>query len=83
MKKITVKNTRNSRAEIRFVTLACQFKSEITAELFGKEYNAKSIMSTMILEGAEEVVFMIDGPDEAEAEKAIKRYFRGQNNFVE
>ncbi len=78
MKKITVKNTRNSRAESRFVTLACQFKSEITAEVFDKEYNAKSIMSTMILEGADEVVLTIDGPDEAEAEKTIRGYYRGE-----
>lgn len=78
MKRITVKNTRKYKAERRFVTLACQFKSEIMAELFGKEYNAKSIMSTMILEGADEVVFTIDGPDEEEAIKAIRGYYRGE-----
>lgn len=78
MKKITVKNTRKYKAESRFVTLACQFKSEITAELFDREYNAKSIMSTMILESADEVVYTIDGPDEAEAIKAIRGYYRGE-----
>lgn len=77
MKKITIKNTRNYKAESRFVTLACQFKSDITAELFGREYNAKSIMSTMILESTDEIIFTIEGPDEEEAVKAIKGYFKG------
>lgn len=78
MKKIIIKNTRDHKTGNRLVTLACQFRSEITAELFGKEYNAKSIMSTMILEGADEVVFTITGPDEEEAEKAIRGYYRGK-----
>ena len=77
MKRFTVKNTRNYKWESRFVTLACQFKSDITAEVFGKEYNAKSIMSTMVLEGADELVFTIDGADEEEAEKAIRGYYNG------
>jgi len=78
MRKITVKNTREYKSESRFVTLACQFKSEITADLFGREYNAKSIMSTMVLEGADEVEFTIDGPDEEAAEKAIRGYYKGK-----
>jgi len=76
VRKFTIKNKRNYKDGSRFVAFACRFKSDVTAELYGREYNAKSIMSTMILESADEILFTITGPDEDEAEQAIREYFR-------
>ena len=78
MKKIEIKVTKYYKKEERFVTLACQFKSEIIAELYGREYNAKSIMNTLLIENADKILFTITGADEKEAEKAIKGYFKGE-----
>lgn len=77
MKKLQIKNTKCYKKEDRFVTLVCRFKSEITAELYGREYNAKSIMYTLLIESADEIIFTIEGEDEEEAVKAIKGYFKG------
>ena len=74
MKKIRLsKGTEHDIVDI--VALFCRYKSDVTAIVDGKEYNAKSIMSASVLKDSREVDITIAGVDEDQVEEEIKKYF--------
>ncbi|HLR73574.1 MAG TPA: HPr family phosphocarrier protein [Pseudogracilibacillus sp.] len=58
-----------ARPAAQFVQEANRFSAEIYLEKSGKRINAKSIMGlmTLALAKGEEVILIVDGPDEEEA----------------
>lgn len=67
------KNSKQRMGELIAITCCC--KSNISVLIKGEEINAKSIMKIPMLEGAEELGFIIDGEDETEAAEKIQAYF--------
>jgi phosphocarrier protein len=64
----------HARASARLTQIAGQFKSEVWVSRNGRRVNAKSIMGVMMLAAARgsRVVIETDGPDEAEAMRALE-----------
>ena len=69
MKKIHVKKNGWNGS---FVSSLCRFESRVTAIVDGKEYNAKSIMSSSRLMEADEMDIVIEGEDENQVETALR-----------
>lgn len=63
----------HARASAKFVSLAAEFKSEITLSRNGQQVNGKSIMGIMMLAAAKgtEIQICADGRDEARAIEAL------------
>ncbi|MBI3896698.1 MAG: HPr family phosphocarrier protein [Gammaproteobacteria bacterium] len=63
----------HARASAKLVSLASEFKSEVTLERNGQQVNAKSIMGVMMLAAAQGTKLKIctDGNDEAKALAAV------------
>ena len=75
-KTITIENKTgiHARPDSIFVQTATKFKSKIQLQAKGKTIDAKSILMIMsmgLVKGTE-VTIIADGPDEAEAVKALK-----------
>jgi phosphocarrier protein len=64
----------HARASARLTQVAGQFRSDVWLSRNGRRVNAKSIMGVMMLAAAKgsHVVVETDGPDEAEALRAIE-----------
>jgi len=67
----------HARPSALIVKTASRFEADVFFACEGTEVNAKSIMSVMMLAAAQgsKVLIRIDGPDEAEAMKAIEDLF--------
>ncbi len=65
----------HARAAAKLVSLAAEFKSEITVAREGQQVNAKSIMGVMMLAAAKGTTLKIcaHGKDEAKAIDALAR----------
>ena len=63
----------HARASAKFVSLAADFKSEITLARNGQQVNGKSIMGIMMLAAAKgsQLQICADGNDEARAVEAL------------
>lgn len=63
----------HARASAKFVSLALRFQSELNLIKDGQTVNGKSIMGVMMLAAnkGSQLILEIDGPDEAEMEKAL------------
>lgn len=63
----------HARASAKFVSLASDFKSEITLSRNGQQVNGKSIMGIMMLAAAKgtEIQICAQGRDEAKAIEAL------------
>lgn len=63
----------HARASAKFVTLASQFKSDVTLGRSGQHANGKSIMGIMMLAAGKgtQVELMVDGDDEDQALAAL------------
>ena len=63
----------HARASAKFVTLASQFKSDVTLGRNGQHANGKSIMGIMMLAAGKgtQVELMVDGDDEDQALAAL------------
>jgi phosphocarrier protein len=63
----------HARASAKFVSLAAEFKSEITLARNGQQVNGKSIMGIMMLAAAKgsQLQICADGNDEARAVEAL------------
>lgn len=63
----------HARASAKFVSLASEFKSEITLKRDGQQINGKSIMGIMMLAAAQgsELVLTAEGRDEDKAITAL------------
>ena len=63
----------HARASAKFVSLAADFKSEITLARNGQQVNGKSIMGIMMLAAAKgsQLQICADGADEAHAVEAL------------
>jgi phosphocarrier protein len=70
----------NARASARLTQIAGQFKSEVWVSRNGRRVNAKSIMGVMMLAAAKgsRIVLEIEGPDEAEAMRALETLIAGR-----
>lgn len=66
---ITNKTGLHARPASVFVKETLKYKSSITLEVDGKEYNAKSILGVLgaCVKSGTEITLICDGPDEAEA----------------
>jgi phosphocarrier protein len=64
----------HARASARLTQVAGQFRSEVWVSRNGRRVNAKSIMGVMMLAAAKgsRIVLETDGPDEAEAMRALE-----------
>lgn len=71
--KIINKLGLHARAAAKFVTLATQFKSNISLKHLEKEVNGKSIMGVMMLAASKgtELTLIADGIDEQQAIDAL------------
>lgn len=65
----------HARAAARLVQMACRFKSHIGVSRDNRSANGKSILGLLTLVGRQGTRLMItaEGPDEAEAVKALVR----------
>jgi len=65
----------HARAAARFVQLACRFKSRIDVSRDNRTANGKSILGLLTLVGRQgtHLTISAEGPDEAEAVKALVR----------
>jgi phosphocarrier protein len=74
---ITINNKlgMHARASAKFVSLAAEFKSEITLARTGRQVNGKSIMGIMMLAAGNgtELELCADGNDEERALEALCR----------
>ena len=63
----------HARASAKFVTLAAQFKSDVTLGRNGQQANGKSIMGIMMLAAGKgtQVDLIVDGDDEDRAIAAL------------
>ena len=63
----------HARASAKFVTLAAQFKSDVTLGRNGQQANGKSIMGIMMLAAGKgtQVDLIVDGEDEDSALAAL------------
>jgi len=63
----------HARASARFVSLASEFKSEITLRRDGQQINGKSIMGIMMLAAAQgsQLELCVEGQDEENAAQAL------------
>jgi phosphocarrier protein len=73
----------HARASAKFVSLAAEFKSEITLSRNGQQVNGKSIMGIMMLAAAKgtDILICANGRDEAKAIEALAGLV--QNRFGE
>jgi len=64
----------HARASAKFVSLAAEFKSDITLSRNGQQVNGKSIMGIMMLAAAKgtEIQICAEGRDEARAVEALR-----------
>ncbi len=71
--KIDNKLGMHARASAKFVSLAAEFKSEITLTRAGRQVNGKSIMGIMMLAAGKgtELELCADGNDEEQAVAAL------------
>ena len=82
--KVTITNIRGMhlRAAVQLVEMASTYESDIRIRRDSMEVDAKSLMGLLGLEGAlgVDVLILADGPDEAEALKAIVGLFEAKFN---
>lgn len=72
MIRINVKKASGDNSLIMAVSM---FESAVTAVIDGKEYNAKSIMCSVIINSADSLDLAINGPDEKQAADALNSLF--------
>lgn len=70
----------HARASAKFVTLAAQFKSDVTLGRNGQHANGKSIMGIMMLAAGKgtQVELIVNGEDEDEALTALTELIHGR-----
>lgn len=70
----------HARPAAKFVKLASSFKAAIKVIYRGRAVNAKSMVEMMMAAASkgEDVVIQADGPDEAEAVRALERLLMGE-----
>ncbi|MCR4866640.1 MAG: HPr family phosphocarrier protein [Lachnospiraceae bacterium] len=72
MKRIHIKKVSGDNS---LITVVSKFESAVTAIVDGKEYNAKSIMSSVAINDADNLELVISGPDEKQAAETINNLF--------
>ncbi len=65
----------HSSMESRAAMAVSKFESAVTAVIDGKEYNVKSIMSSVIINSADSLDLVINGPDENQAADTLNNLF--------
>jgi|GEM_PF-5153357 len=57
-------NVKKASGDNSLIMAVSKFESAVTAVVDGKEYNVKSIMSSVIINSADSLDLVINGPDE-------------------
>jgi phosphotransferase system HPr-like phosphotransfer protein len=57
-------NVKKASGDNSLIMAVSKFESAVTAVIDGKEYNVKSIMSSVIINSADSLDLVINGPDE-------------------
>ena len=68
-------NIKKASGDNSLIMAVSKFESAVTAVIDGKEYNAKSIMSSVIIKSAVSLDLVINGPDESQAADALNNLF--------
>ena len=68
-------NVKKASSDNSLIMAASKFESAVTAIIDGKEYNAKSIMSSVAINAADNLELVISGPDEKQAAETINNLF--------
>ena len=68
-------NVKKASSDNSLIMAASKFESAVTAIIDGKEYNAKSIMSSVIINSADSLDLVINGLDENQAADALNNLF--------
>ena len=68
-------NVKKASSDNSLIMAASKFESAVTAIIDGKEYNAKSIMSSVVINAADNLELVISGPDEKQAAETINNLF--------
>ena len=76
MKRIHIKKVSGDSS---LITAVSKFESAATAIIDGKEYNVKSIMSSVVINNANELDLVIDGPDEKQLADEVRKLFALKN----
>ena len=72
MIKIHVRKKSGDNGIIKTIS---KYESIVTAVVCGKEYNAKSIMSSVVINDAESLNLYIEGKDEQQVYDAVNKLF--------
>ncbi len=65
-------NIKKASGDNSLIMAVSKFESAVTAVIDGKEYNVKSIMSSVAINAADNLELVISGPDEKQAAETIK-----------
>ena len=76
MKRIHIKKVSGDSS---LITAVSKFESAATAIIDGKEYNVKSIMSSVVINNTNELDLVIDGPDEKQLADEVRKLFALKN----
>lgn len=68
-------NVKKASGDNSLIMAVSKFESAVTAVIDGKEYNVKSIMSSVIINSADSFDLVINGPDENQAADALNNLF--------
>lgn len=68
-------NVKKVSSDNSLIMAASKFESAVTAIIDGKEYNVKSIMSSVAINTADNLELVISGPDEKQAAETINNLF--------
>jgi len=68
-------NVKKASGDNSLIMAVSKFESAVTAVIDGKEYNVKSIMSSVIINSADSLDLVINGPDENKAADALNNLF--------
>ena len=68
-------NVKKASGDNSLIMTVSKFESAVTAVIDGKEYNVKSIMSSVIINSADSLDLVINGPDENQAADALNNLF--------
>ena len=68
-------NVKKASGDNSLIMAVSKFESAVTAVIDGKEYNVKSIMSSVIINSADSLDLVINGSDENQAADALNNLF--------
>ncbi|MEE3496826.1 MAG: HPr family phosphocarrier protein [Butyrivibrio sp.] len=68
-------NVKKASSDNSLIMAASKFESAVIAIIDGKEYNSKSVMSSVAINATDNLELVISGPDEKQAAETINNLF--------